>query len=234
MRKSRWFIICIVMFAFMCSCGINNNNESKEVYVYLVRHGQTESNVKGMLVGGGGNYDLTQKGMEDAVALGKTLKDTEFVSVYSSPQGRANETARYILQGAEQESKEIQKVEGFRDIYWGDAEGYTVEAFINERGLEEFPDALGDANDKSFISPINAESKYNFCQRFENALLNVVKENEISGGNVLVVAHSSMAFWMQQEFPELQLGELENTTITILKYDGDMCELIIYNNQPLY
>lgn len=231
LRRS-WAYIIIFVLVFMGACGINESTEPKEVYIYLVRHGQTESNVKGMLVGGGGNYDLTEKGINDAIALGEELADTEFVSVYSSPLGRAYDTAGYILEGANQK-KEIQVIEGFRDIHWGDAEGYTAQEFVVKYGLSDFPEAFGDANDPEFISPINAESKYDFCARFGDALLDVAKENELTGGNVLIVAHSSMAFWLQQEFSELCLGDLENTTISVIRYKEGNWELLVYNNKAI-
>ena len=233
--KKKFGIILFVLTSVLIFGGLlfNKENESKDVYLYLVRHGQTESNVKEMLVGGGGNYDLTKKGIDDAVALGERLKETPFVAVYSSPLGRAHDTAGHILFSAEQDETEIQIIEGLRDIHWGDAEGYTAQEFVEKYKLSEFPDAFGAADDATFVSPINAESKYAFCKRFEEALDNIVKENASTGGNVLVVAHSSMAFWLQQEFPELNLGDLENTTITILRYDGSIWELVMYNNQPL-
>lgn len=234
MKNFKKLVICVLLSILFCGCGINENTDSKEVYIYLVRHGQTESNVKGMLVGGGGNYDLTEKGSKDALALGESLKGTKFVSVYSSPLGRAYDTAEYILEGANQREIEIQVVEGVRDIYWGDAEGYTAEEFVKEHGLTEFPEAFGNADDADFISPIHAESKYDFCNRFEETLMNIVEENKDNGGNVLVVAHSSMAFWLQQKFPEMNLEDLENTTVSIIRYDGDTWELMMYNNEVIH
>lgn len=227
LKKSTGIILAIILSIGMFS--LTGCNQNKELYIYLVRHGQTYSNVQGMLVGGDGNYDLTEKGINDSLLLGSNLKDTPFTAVYSSTLGRAYDTANYILQGAFQEELIIEKVEGLKDISWGDAEGYTVQEFVDAYELKEFPDAFGSADDSEFISPINAESKYDFCNRFQEALVDIATQNEQIGGNVLVVAHSSMCFWLQQHFPEEKLEELENTSVTILKYDDGEWELLVYN-----
>lgn len=219
--KIMWIAIMII--------GITGCHQDKELYVYLVRHGQTYSNVQGMLVGGDGNYDLTQRGISDSISLGNNLKDIPFIAAYSSTLGRTYDTANYILTGAGQEDMSVEKVEGIKDISWGDAEGYTVKGFVEAYKMDEFPDAFGDANDADFVSPINAESKYDFCNRFQESLLDIAMRHEQTGGNVLVVGHSSMYFWLQRYFSEKDLEELENTSVTVLKYNNGEWELIKYN-----
>lgn len=222
--KIMWIAIMIIGITGLTGC-----HQEKELYVYLVRHGQTYSNVQGMLVGGDGNYDLTEKGISDSISLGNNLKDIPFIATYSSTLGRTYDTANYILTGAGQDNMSVEKVEGIKDISWGDAEGYTIQGFIEAYNLDEFPDAFGDANDADFVSPINAESKYNFCNRFQESLLDIAMKHEQTGGNVLVVGHSSMYFWLQRYFSEKDLGELENTSVTVMKYNNGEWELIKYN-----
>ncbi len=218
-----------VLFLVVGVLNLEGCTKNKEVYIYLVRHGQTYSNQQGKLVGGDGDYPLTEKGVDDAIALGKKLEDIDFQAVYSSSLGRAYNTANYILQGACQEKLSIEKIDALKDISWGDAEGYTVQEFMTAYGLEEFPNAFGNADDSEFESPIHAESKYDFCKRFESAILDIVAQNENKGGNVLVVAHSSMLFWLEKCFPDEKLGELENTSVTVLKYHSGDWELLEYN-----
>lgn len=213
----------------MWSVSYKTNPVRKELFIYLVRHGQTYSNEQGLLVGGGGNYDLTEKGIRDAIDAGTRLSNIPFRAAYSSTLRRTYDTAKYILQGASQEDLDIVQIEGLKDISWGDAEGYTAGDFMKEHRLTEFPDAFGAADDVDFVSPINAESKYDFCNRFQEALLQIARENEEAGGNLLVVAHSSMSFWLQREFPDKVQGDPDNASITILRYREGIWELLVYN-----
>ena len=68
------------------------------VTLYITRHGQTEWNVQERIQGW---FDspLTNYGKDQANALCKRLSSTPFIAAYSSPSGRALETAKLILQG---------------------------------------------------------------------------------------------------------------------------------------
>ena len=64
----------------------------------LVRHGEAEHIVKG-LVGGGSDYPLTNKGRKQAALTGKRLEElygTRIEGIYSSDLKRASESATII------------------------------------------------------------------------------------------------------------------------------------------
>ncbi|MBQ6525129.1 MAG: histidine phosphatase family protein [Clostridia bacterium] len=65
--------------------------------IYIVRHGQTEQNLKKKLQGRS-DYPLTELGREQASAVGDAFRDAGIVfdQVYTSPLGRAVETAELI------------------------------------------------------------------------------------------------------------------------------------------
>lgn len=64
---------------------------------YLIRHGETEWNRKG-LIQGHTNNPLNKTGEEQAKKLAKKLKKINFVSIYSSDLLRAKKTAEIIAQ----------------------------------------------------------------------------------------------------------------------------------------
>jgi broad specificity phosphatase PhoE len=64
--------------------------------IYLIRHGETEGNVKHILAGQS-ESPLTQKGLEQAKKLSNRLKDKKIDIVFSSPLSRAQDTAKEIL-----------------------------------------------------------------------------------------------------------------------------------------
>lgn len=71
--------------------------EHNEFYLYLIRHGQSETNVKKDIVGQSGDSPLTEKGKQQAQLLGERLaykEKLEFDRVYSSDYARAHETAK--------------------------------------------------------------------------------------------------------------------------------------------
>ena len=63
--------------------------------LYVVRHGQTDQNVLG-LVQGDTESDLTEKGIEDAKALQELVSSLNIDVVVSSPLRRAIDTAKLI------------------------------------------------------------------------------------------------------------------------------------------
>lgn len=156
-------------------------------YIYMVRHGRTYANEQGLLMGGDGNAELTPEAVDQAKAVGQDLSDVSFDHAYTSTLGRTIDTASYLLEGAKQDDVARQQIRDLDDISWGDAEGYTRQQFMEENNLDEFPDAFGDTDDADFVSPIHAETKYHFYQRFNNGMQQIIDDIK-PGENVLVVA----------------------------------------------
>lgn len=64
--------------------------------IVLVRHGSTEPNERGVLLGRGADPGLTERGRAQAQALGVVLGDEAVTEVVSSPLARCRETAALI------------------------------------------------------------------------------------------------------------------------------------------
>lgn len=140
----------ISLLATACSAPTGKDSPS---YIYLIRHGRTYSNEQGLLVGRGGNYDLTKEAAASAKEVGETLHEegVEFDQAYSSTLGRAYDTAEYILEGAKEQDLKVDQMAELDDISWGDAEGYTQEEFMEKYDLDTFPDAFGSADDPNLF-----------------------------------------------------------------------------------
>lgn len=201
-------------------------------YIYMVRHGRTYANEQGLLMGGDGNAELTPEAVDQTKAVGQALSDVSFDHAYTSTLGRTIDTASYLLEGAKQDDVARQQIRDLDDISWGDAEGYTRQQFMEENNLDEFPDAFGDTDDADFVSPIHAETKYHFYQRFNNGMQQIIDDIK-PGENVLVVAHSSMQFWLEKQFPEVQGQDIANLSVTVIKVNHGKKELVEYN-QVMY
>ena len=70
---------------------------------------------------------------------------------------------------------------------------------MNHHGYKEMPDAFGDIHDMTYRSPINAETKYSFCNRFMKGVRNIIEESE-DGEVVLCVTYNSLRFWVEYVF----------------------------------
>lgn len=64
-------------------------------YLFVVRHGETEANVKG-IDAGPMDFPLTKKGIKEAKFISKALSEADVKDVYSSPVFRAVQTAKIL------------------------------------------------------------------------------------------------------------------------------------------
>ena len=64
--------------------------------IYVIRHGETDANVRGILVGRT-DWPLNEKGRALARITGRALREVRFDRVFTSPLSRARETAQIML-----------------------------------------------------------------------------------------------------------------------------------------
>src|SRR3989344_2130504 len=95
---------------------------------YIVRHGESEWNVKGLLQGHSDSA-LTKKGINQAKLVGKALKNVYFNAIFSSDTLRASKTAEII---AMERNLAINTTELLRERNFGRWEGKPHSIFSNE------------------------------------------------------------------------------------------------------
>jgi broad specificity phosphatase PhoE len=87
--------------------------------LYIIRHGQTDNNAKGIIQGRGVDLSLNEKGRQQAQAFFDVYKKVPFEVIYSSTLKRAQETvAPFAGLGIKHES-----FPELDEISWGDMEG---------------------------------------------------------------------------------------------------------------
>lgn len=147
------------------------------VTFYIIRHGNTELNKKGILQGGLIDSPLTDQGFNDALLMAKKLKKFKIDAIFSSDLGRAFITAHIISDKLELVNK-IFRLKEFREVHFGDLAGM----FKDEVKLK-YPKYKKDSN---FVFP-NGESYLDTKRRVVKKLL------ELSGSsykNILIVTHA--------------------------------------------
>ena len=129
--------------------------------LYLVRHGQTEFNVRGRI---GGDPPLTAKGRAQAEALAQHMRQKEINWVFTSTRLRSHETAAPLL--AERPAAHIMAFKEFNEIWAGDCEGMLYSEI-----REKMPQVTAgrNANKFSYAYP-NGESYAMLGERVQRGL----------------------------------------------------------------
>ncbi len=123
--------------------------------VHLIRHGITNANTDGVLIGSG-DSDLNEEGIKQAERISNYFGDAITGKVYSSPSSRALRTAK-IASG----SIPVKIIDELREVNFGDWEGMTLKR-IEESDSQGLTDWFTYKKDFSFP---NGESLAHFFNR---------------------------------------------------------------------
>ena len=147
--------------------------------VYIVRHGETECNVKNICYGW---YDcpINEKGISQAKNLGRFLKSKKIDKIISSDLLRARMTAELINNEL---GLPIEFNSSFREINFGDWENVPV---IEMRKIDPVNTKLWRKDCEKAIIP-NGELFSDFFNRVSKGFDKVVEDN--FDKNILLVAH---------------------------------------------
>lgn len=167
---------------------------SRELNLYLVRHGETTANAADILQGQS-DYPLTERGHSQSIATGQALKATPFSAAYSSDLFRAYHTACLIAAESEHISSKdvIRQSRLIRELHFGVRENMKRGTSVKEAKAElarERGCNIDDVID-------NAESLEDCDNRLRQFLHQLFDDDITSGGasedkaakNVLVVSH---------------------------------------------
>lgn len=118
----------------------------------FVRHGQTESNARGILAGST-DVPLTEQGQREAAAAAEALAGQPLRHVCASPLRRAYDTAQAI---ARPHGLAVTVIEDFRERDWGEWEGRAFPATLGHpqppggESLDAYLERIGRALDRFF------------------------------------------------------------------------------------
>lgn len=91
----------------------------KSKKIFIIRHGQTDYNLRGIVQGCGVDSELNERGKQQAEAFYQKYKNYPFDKLYTSNLQRTVQSVqKFIDAGLPHE-----KLEGLNEIHWGNKEG---------------------------------------------------------------------------------------------------------------
>lgn len=186
--------------------------------ILLVRHGESEGNVRGELQG---HVDapLTPRGQEQAALLGDWLrsKDFRWQAAYASPLARARETARIITERAGFPEPVLDP--DLREVSVGSLEGFNRETLATRHPtfLERAITDLGD------FGEYGGETYDDVQVRVKRFLAQLSESHRANADRVLVVAHGGINFQLVKAsvcipVPRVCILSWGNCTTSLLRF----------------
>ncbi|PIT69729.1 2,3-bisphosphoglycerate-dependent phosphoglycerate mutase [Bartonella tribocorum] len=154
----------------------------------LIRHGQSEWNLKNLFTGWK-DPDLTEKGHAEAIAAGKKLKELGlmFDIAYTSALQRAQKTAQHILEQMGQSDLEVIKTPALNERNYGDLAGLNKDEVRQQWGQEQV-----QIWRRSYtIAPPNGESLRDTGARIWPYYLYHIQPHILRSQTVLIAAHGN-------------------------------------------
>ena len=163
------------------------------VKLFLIRHGQTTSNLEGKYQGWL-DTELTQRGIKQAYLAKKYLKKVNLSNIYSSPMKRTLKTAEIISKGT---GLKVKILDGLKELNFGKWEGLKFEE-INDQYREDYQNWLKDPYN---YPPTGGESFGSLLKRVKSEIQKILDENN-DKSNVAVVTHGGVILallvdWLQ-------------------------------------
>jgi len=190
--------------------------------IYLIRHGETDWNVK-RIVQGHSDNPLNETGELQAKELAKRLKHIHFDAIFSSDLLRARRTAEII---AQEKKLAVQTTKLLRERSFGKFEGKPATMLLTWRkAIRNGIKALTDEEKEILIKEDpQIESDESLISRFLTFLREVAVG--YSGKNVLLVFHGGLmrvfliriGFFKSEEDSELYT--ISNTAGVVIETDG--------------
>ena len=102
-----------------------------EKEIYIIRHGETDYNRKGIIQGRGVNSELNEKGIQQAAAFYEHFNHIDFDVVFTSSLKRTQQTVEPFVQ----QGYQFDAHEGLDEINWGVHEGKLADSNLSKEYL---------------------------------------------------------------------------------------------------
>ena len=196
---------------------------------YILRHGETDLNRRGIVQGRGMNTDLNALGKQQAQAFYNAYKHIPFDKIYTSTLKRTHQTVDLFIEGG----ISWKQLEGLDELAWGIYEGKESD----------------DASRRAFKLVTNSWTQGNLHKKFEQgesplevtkrqltALEQLMEEEGASDHqNILICMHGRALRLFLCLLTETSLSQMDtfphmNTSLYKISYDGFSFKIVDFNN----
>lgn len=194
--------------------------------IYLVRHGQTDFNLQGIVQGCGVDSSINAKGKAQAEAFYETYRTVPFDRVYTSILRRSRES----VMGFIRDGIPVEEHKALNEISWGNREGQRItpqeDAYYHsilrrwQEGETSIPIEGGQSPDEVALQ--------------QKPFIELLKSHP-EDKNILICMHGrAMRILLCQllHYPvkSMDMFEHENLGLYLLHYNGNHFTVDLYNN----
>ncbi len=186
--------------------------------IYIIRHGQTDFNLRGIVQGSGVNSSINEKGKVQANAFFEAYQHVQFDKIYTSALRRTTESVQpFIDLGIP-----FLQLEGLNEISWGKKEGQPItleeDAYYNWM-LSQWQ--MGNTQERIE----EGESPKDVTKRQESAIHYILSKTEES--NVLICMHGRamrilLCRLLNYPLRSMDMFEHQNLCLYQLDFTGSM------------
>lgn len=194
--------------------------------IYLIRHGQTDFNLKNIVQGSGVNSSLNDTGRKQAEAFYKAWKHISFDAVYTSKLVRTQESVQQFIDGG---IKHVSLV-GLNEISWGKKEGQPItpeeDAYYHHM-LKQWQEGKTDLRIEG------GESPEEVVVRMKPALDIILHQEKEE--TILICMHGRairilLCYWLHYPLRAMDMFEHQNLCLYQLNYTGKQFQVMHYND----
>jgi broad specificity phosphatase PhoE len=212
------------LFIYFWACQNNAKLNSKKVY--LVRHGQTDFNLKNIVQGSGVDTDLNDLGRRQANAFFEAYQHVPFDKVYTSALKRSQQSVQQFLDRGIPHNALV----GLNEISWGTKEGHRVTAEEDEYYyymLKQWQEG------NTSVRIEGGESPEDVVNRMKPAMNYIMKQEHEK--TILICMHGRairilMCYLLNYPLRCMDMFEHQNLCLYILNYSGSMFSVERYND----
>jgi probable phosphoglycerate mutase len=194
--------------------------------LYIIRHGETDLNRRGVVQGRGMDTDLNNRGRAQAEAFYQAYKNVPFDKIYTSTLKRTHQTVRKFIDS----NIPWTQYPGLDELGWGVYEGMETSDHIKD----EFVNILGKWNSGELYHKFeNGESPLEVKERQLTVLEKLIEENDDQ--NILICMHGRalrlfLCLLTNKPLSQMELFPHLNTTLYKVEYDGVQFHIVDFNN----
>ncbi len=203
--------------------------------LYIVRHGESKANIQNIIYCGTSEFSLSEKGKSQAEKLGQFLKDSSVDTIYSSPQGRALNTAKIIAKTIPY-TKRIYTNSRLKEVNFGVFEGMTADQ-VKQNFADIYETRKKDKY--NYILP-EGESYKQAYERVSSFLKELIDQNMHKDETILIVSHGTLIklmllFLSKRTLEEIEQNYFNNTSFFEYEINkaGEIKELVFNSSEHL-